>query len=101
MMIEMSDCITLLVSDKSDCSSSWTSVSGIWETCSAVNVGRNAEIGVFVKPATRDVTMAPIRSIPPYTMLADTDRTSRMTRRTQSVMNVPDTDGFTMFESCL
>ena len=95
-MIEISDCMTLLVNDRSDCSSNWTRVSGIWENCSSVNAGRNAEMPVLLKPCTSDATMVPIWSMLPYNMLADTDSTSRITRRTQRVMNMTDTEGFTM-----
>jgi hypothetical protein len=37
----------------------------------------------------------------PYTILAETESTRRMTRRTHTVMKVADTDGFTVRERCL
>jgi hypothetical protein len=45
--------------------------------------------------------MVPIWSILPYNKFDETDSTSRITRRTQTVMNVTDTEGFTIPESRL
>jgi hypothetical protein len=45
--------------------------------------------------------MIPIRSILPYRILAETMRTSRITRSTQTVKNVTDTVGLTTVESFL
>ena len=101
MIIEIIDCMTLPVNDRSDCSSNWISVSGILDSCFAVSVGRNAENPVFLNPLTSDVTMVPIWSILPYNKFDETDSTSRITRRTQTVMNVTDTEGFTIPESRL
>jgi hypothetical protein len=67
----------------------------------SVNVGRTAEIPVFLKPFARDATMVPIWPIFPYIMLDETDKTSRITRRTQTVMNTTDINGFTVRDSRL
>jgi hypothetical protein len=101
MMMEISDCMTLPDNDRSDCSSNWISVSGILDTCFSVKVGRKAEKPVFFNPLTIEVTMVPIWSMLPYNMFDEIDSTSRITRRTQRVMKVTDTDGFTIPESRL
>ncbi len=101
MMMEISDCMTLLFNDRSDCSSNCMSVSGILDICFSVNVGRKEENSVFLKPCTSEVTMVPIWSMLPYSMFDVIESTSRITRRTQTVMNVADTDGFTIPDSHL
>ena len=101
IIMEIIVCITLPLNARSDCSSNWISVSGILDTCFSVNVGRNAETPVFLNPLTSEVTIVPIRSMLPYNIFDETDTTSRIMRRTQRVMNVTDTEGFTIPESHL
>lgn len=99
MMIDTSDCITLVDTDRTDRTSNWTRVTGIFDNCSSVNAGRQAERPVFLKSSISDATMVPIGSMVPYSMVANTASTSRITRRTQTVMKITDTEGGTLHES--
>ncbi len=101
MIIERRVCMVFPVRARSVFTIRSFSVSSKLFSWVSVNVGKKPDKPVLFKPVIKESAISPICSSLLISSDAASDATNRMRRRTQTVRNVADTEGFTILLSRL